>query len=102
MKSKYTEAQKRATMKYLSEKTDDIRLRLPKGTKDKWRSYAEKQNMSMTAYVHDAVVRQMEYDDTGENEIDDHVWKNLIEWLESNGMSSDQIADCLKSLPKRG
>lgn len=54
-KSRYTEAQKRASIKYLKEKTDNIQLRLPKGTKDAWRAAAAAQGVSMTAYVHDAV-----------------------------------------------
>ena len=51
----YTEARKRANIKYLAEKTDDIRLRMPKGTKEKWRSAAEKSGESMTKFVARAV-----------------------------------------------
>ena len=47
----YSEATKRATMKYLKEKTDDIRLRTPRGTKDRWREFAEARGMSMTQFV---------------------------------------------------
>ncbi len=39
----YTEAQKRAGIKYMTEKTDDIRLRVPKGLKEKYRKEAEKE-----------------------------------------------------------
>jgi len=52
---KYTNAQKKASMKYLQEKTDDIRLRLPKGTKDRWKAAADQTGVSMTQYVQDAV-----------------------------------------------
>ena len=38
----YTEAQKRASIKYMAEKTDDIRLRVKAGLKDKYREEAEK------------------------------------------------------------
>lgn len=58
----YTEAQKRAAIKYISEKTDDIRLRLPRGTKDRWKEAAAKAGKSMTAYVNDAVDRQIDRD----------------------------------------
>ena len=51
MPRKYTEAQKRATMKYLQDKTDDIRLRVPKGTKERWKAAAEAQGKSMTQMV---------------------------------------------------
>ena len=36
----YTEAQKKASIKYMAEKTDDIRLRVPKGLKDKYKTVA--------------------------------------------------------------
>lgn len=55
MGSKYTEAQKNASIKYMQEKTDDIRLRLPKGTKELWKAAAEKHGVSMTKFVQDAV-----------------------------------------------
>lgn len=55
MGGKYTNAQKKASMKYLQEKTDDIRLRLPKGTKDRWKAAADQTGVSMTQYVQDAV-----------------------------------------------
>ena len=55
MGGEYTEAQKKASIKYLNEKTDDIRLRLPKGTKDRWKAAAERTGVSMTKFVQDAV-----------------------------------------------
>lgn len=56
---KYTEAQKQAAKKYMSEKTDDIRLRVPKGTKEEWKNEAEKRNKSMTQFVVDAVNKEI-------------------------------------------
>lgn len=53
--SRYTEAQKKAAMKYMAEKTDLIRLRVPKGTKDVWKEYAESRGVSMTMFVTDLV-----------------------------------------------
>ena len=53
----YTDAQKKASMKYIKEKTDDIRLRVPKGLKDKYKSEAEKRNMSMTQFIIQCVER---------------------------------------------
>lgn len=55
MGSKYTDAQKKASIKYISEKTDDIRIRTLKGTKEKWKRAAEERNLSLTQFVVDAV-----------------------------------------------
>ena len=97
----YTEAQKKAIIKYLQEKTDDIRLRLPKGTKERWKTAAESAGQSMTAYVHDAVDARMAYDEAKEHEIDAHVIKNLMDWLRENGHSEEEILECLSSLQKK-
>ena len=59
----YTEARKKANIKYLREKTDDIRLTLPKGTKDRWREAAELAGYSMTQYVKLAVEKQIAEDE---------------------------------------
>lgn len=55
----YTEAQKKASMKYISEKTDDIRLRVPKGLKDKYRAEAEKRGISMTQFIINCVEKEI-------------------------------------------
>ena len=47
----YTEAQKKASIKYMTEKTDDIRLRVPKGLKDKYKAEAQKRGISMTQFI---------------------------------------------------
>lgn len=46
-----TEAQKKATIKYMNEKLEEIRFRVPKGEKEKIRSHAESNGMSLTAYI---------------------------------------------------
>lgn len=51
MGGKYNEAQKRASIKYLSEKTDDIRIRVPKGKKDEYKAQAEAHGLSLNAYI---------------------------------------------------
>lgn len=51
----YTEAQKRASIKYMNEKTDDIRLRVPAGLKEKYKAEAEKRGTSMTQFIIDCV-----------------------------------------------
>lgn len=51
MGAKYTEAQKQASIKYLKENTDDIRIRVPKGKKDEYKQLAELNGMSLNAYI---------------------------------------------------
>ena len=55
MGSKYTEAQKAASIKYLKEKTDDIRVRAQKGTKDRWKAAAEAEDKSLQQFIIDTV-----------------------------------------------
>ena len=55
----YTEAQKKASIKYISEKTDDIRLRVPKGLKEKYRIEAEKRGVSMTQFIINCVENEI-------------------------------------------
>ena len=46
-KGRYTEAQKRSAEKYLGEKVEDIRIRVPKGQKAVIKAYAEAQGKSV-------------------------------------------------------
>lgn len=55
----YTEAQKKASIKYLKEKTDDIRLRVPKGLKEKYMEAAKRRGVSMTKFVIDCVENEL-------------------------------------------
>ena len=55
----YTEAQKKASIKYMSEKTDDIRLRVPKGLKNKYKAEAEKREISMTQFIINCVEKEI-------------------------------------------
>ena len=55
----YTEAQKKASIKYMAEKTDDIRLRVPKGLKDKYKAEAEKRGESMTQFIISCVEKEI-------------------------------------------
>lgn len=45
------ERNKNAIKKYIAEKTDDIRIRVPKGTKDIWKAYAKNQGISLNALI---------------------------------------------------
>lgn len=53
----YTESQKKASIKYMAEKTDDIRLRVKRGLKEKYREEAGKRGMSMTQFIIECVER---------------------------------------------
>ena len=55
MGREYTDAQKAATMKYLKEKTDDIRVRAPKGTKERWKAAADARGVSLQRFIIEAV-----------------------------------------------
>lgn len=46
-----TEAQKRAVAKYQEEKTDLIKIRVPKGRKERYKALAERHGKSLTAYI---------------------------------------------------
>lgn len=58
----YTEAQKRANIKYLKEKTDDIRIRVPKGKKDEYKQQAESKGESLNAYIIRLIEQDMQND----------------------------------------
>ena len=55
----YTEAQKRASIKYMTEKTDDIRLRVKSGLKAKYKAEAEKRGMSITQFIVNSVEKEI-------------------------------------------
>lgn len=55
MGDKYTDAQKKASMKYMKEKTDSIQIRATKGTKDRWRKAAEENGKSMNQFIIESV-----------------------------------------------
>ena len=46
-----SEAQRRATEKYISEKTDEIKLRVPKGMKAEIKERAEAEGKSINKYI---------------------------------------------------
>jgi uncharacterized protein (DUF1778 family) len=58
-KGRYTEAQKKSAEKYLQEKVEDIRIRVPKGQKDLIKAYAEAQGKSLNQFVVDAIAGAM-------------------------------------------
>lgn len=63
-KSRYTESQKKAAEKYLAEKVEDIRIRVPKGQKDIIRAHAAGQGESMNQFVIRAISETMSRDNS--------------------------------------
>lgn len=59
MGEKYTDAQKKATIKYLQEKTDSVQIRAKKGTKDRWKSAAAARGVSLNQLIVDSVEAQI-------------------------------------------
>lgn len=55
MSSKYTEAQNKATQKYIKKAYDSITIRTQKGTKERWKSEATKNGKSLNQFIVDSV-----------------------------------------------
>lgn len=51
MGSKYTKAQKAATTKYLAEKTEEVKVRVPKGKRAEYQEFAKSQGKSLNKLV---------------------------------------------------
>lgn len=56
----YSEAQKRATMKYRGKAYAQVTLDVKKETKETWKAQAVKRGMSLTAYISDLVEKDIE------------------------------------------
>ena len=61
-KSRYTEAQNRATQKYIRENLEEIKFRVKKGDKDKYKSAAENAGLSMAKFFLSAADEKIERD----------------------------------------
>lgn len=55
MGEKYTDAQKKASIKYLKEKTDSIQIRTRKGTKERWKNAAADHGKSLNQFIVDTM-----------------------------------------------
>lgn len=62
MGDKYTDAQKKASIKYLKEKTDSIQIRTQKGTKERWRTAALQRGKSLNQFIVDTVETEISGD----------------------------------------
>ena len=61
-KSRYTEAQKKSAEKYLSEKVENMQIRVPKGQKTIIQAHAAGQGESMNQFVIRAIGEAMQRD----------------------------------------
>lgn len=66
-KSRYTEAQNKATQKYIKENLEEIKFRVKKGEKDKYKEAAEKAGLSMAKFFLTAANEKIERDGKGKN-----------------------------------
>lgn len=56
----YSEAQKRATLKYKEKAYDQMNLQIKKGMKEVYKAQAAKRGMSLAAYVTSLIEKDME------------------------------------------
>ena len=66
-KSRYTEAQNKATQKYIKENLEEIKFRVKKGEKDKYKEAAEKAGLSMAKFFLTAANEKIERDTKEKN-----------------------------------
>lgn len=59
----YSEAQKKATAKYMKNKLDDIKVRVPKGKREVYKAYAESKGKSLNALIIELLEKDMQEDD---------------------------------------
>ena len=57
-----SEARRRANKKYITERLDEIKFRVPKGERDLLKQHAEKTGESVNAFIYRAVKETMERD----------------------------------------
>lgn len=56
----YDEKSKARTMKYMHDKRENLNINLPKGDKDRYKTYAESQGKSLTALIVDLLEKDMQ------------------------------------------
>lgn len=56
----YSEAQKKATAKYMKNKLDDIKVRVSKGKREVYKAHAERQGKSLNALIIELLEKDMQ------------------------------------------
>lgn len=59
----YSEAQKKATAKYMKNKLDDIKVRVPKGNREVYKAHAERKGKSLNALIIELLEKDMQEED---------------------------------------
>lgn len=67
--SGYTPSRKKANEKYLTEKVDNILIRVPKGKKAVIQDAAKQKNISLNQYIVDAIDHAIEQDHISGNDV---------------------------------
>lgn len=62
----YNESAKKATMKYIKENLDEVRFRVKKGDKDRYKAHAERRGKSLTALIVDLLEQDIQSAENGE------------------------------------
>lgn len=58
----YSESQKKATMKYIKNNYDEIKIRVPKGKKEEYRQHAESMGTMLTPFIIQAIEEKIACD----------------------------------------
>ena len=58
----YTEAQKKATAKYMKNNLDDIKVRVPKGKREVYKAHAERKGKSLNALIIELLEKDIQED----------------------------------------
>lgn len=61
-KREYSQAQNKATQKYIKNNYDSVMIRMPKGKKDQIKAHAETNGESLNGFVNRAIDETMESD----------------------------------------
>lgn len=70
MPRKYSEAQNKATQKYIQKAYDTITTRVPKGMRDVYKAHADRRGVSLNKLVTDLLDKDMEaFDNGGQTDI---------------------------------
>ena len=100
MANKYTEAQAKATKKYLASRAE-VKLWMLPVIKENIKASAEKAGKSINEYILDATARQMAEDQDGEN-VPGFVLSGAIKWLRDHGHTEEEITDFIISINREG
>lgn len=61
-KRAYSQAQNKATQKYIKENYDEIKIRMPKGKRDTLKIHAQNRNESLNGFINRAIDETVERD----------------------------------------